>query len=203
MEKVTALEKRLGNSQAVGSDMFRNQIFNTQMDVSNYMRQFIDSPSVAPTLINDCFTLLHSISKGMMAESMELKDIYSVTRMGSDISKLIFPTQLQETKQVFLHFLRVQIVHQLEDSLLVQALVQDTTLREFLLTLPGDIPVRTMELYTELCLSWITLLFRKLAMISMPGYTTLRWLHSWNICWIVLRTSTVSYSHSSQILTLS
>ena len=90
MEKVTALEKRLGNSQAVGSDMsvqFRNQIFNTQMDVSNYIRQFIDSPSVAPSLINDCFTLLHSISKGMMTESMELKDIYSVTRMGSDISE--------------------------------------------------------------------------------------------------------------------
>ena len=93
MEKVTALEKRLGNSQAVGSDMsvqFRNQIFNTQMDVYNYIRQFTDSPSIAPYLINDCFTLLHSVSKGMMGESMELKDIYSVTRMGSKISEADF-----------------------------------------------------------------------------------------------------------------
>ena len=90
IDKVTALEKRVANSQAVGSDMsvqFRANIFNTQMDVSNYFRQFIGSPSVAPSLINDCFTLLHAISKGMMGESMELKDIYSVTRMGADISE--------------------------------------------------------------------------------------------------------------------
>ena len=75
--------------QAVGSDMpvqFWANIFNTQMDdVSNHFRQFISSPSVAPSLINDCFTLLHAISKGMMGELMELKDIYSVTCMGADI----------------------------------------------------------------------------------------------------------------------
>ena len=67
------------NSQTVGSDMsvqFQNQIFNTQGDVSNYICQFLDSASVSPSLINDVFTLLHAISKGLAGESMEVKDIY-------------------------------------------------------------------------------------------------------------------------------
>jgi len=88
--KLSNLERRMTNSQTVGSDMsvqFRNQIFNTQGDVSNYIRQFLDSPSVSPSLVNDAFTLLHAISKGLAGESMEVKDIYSVSRMGEGISE--------------------------------------------------------------------------------------------------------------------
>ena len=88
-EKLSNLEKQMTNSQTImGSDMsvqFRNQIFNTQSDVSNYIRQFLDSPSVSPSLVNDSFTLLHVISKGLAGEPMEVKDIYSVSRMGEGI----------------------------------------------------------------------------------------------------------------------
>lgn len=88
-EKLSNLEKRMTNSQTImGSDMsvqFRNQIFNTQSDVSNYIQQFLDSPSVSPSLVNDSFTLLHVISKGLAGEPMEVKDIYSVSRMGEGI----------------------------------------------------------------------------------------------------------------------
>ena len=87
--KLSNLERRMTNSQTVGSDMsvqFRSQIFNTQGDVSNYtIRQFLDSPSVSPSLVNDSFTLLHVISKGLAGEPMEVKDIYSVSRMGEGI----------------------------------------------------------------------------------------------------------------------
>lgn len=76
-EKLSNLEKRMTNSKIMGSDMSvqsRNQIFNTQSNVSNYIQQFLDSPSVSPSLVNETFTLLHVISKGLAEEPMEMTD---------------------------------------------------------------------------------------------------------------------------------
>ena len=76
-EKLSNLEKRMTNSKIMGSDMSvqsRNQIFNTQSNVSNYIQQFLDSPSVSPSLVNETFTLLHIISKGLAEEPMEMTD---------------------------------------------------------------------------------------------------------------------------------
>ena len=85
MEKVTQLEKRLASSQTVGSDMtvqFRGHIFNSQHDVNNFMKSCIGSSSVPASLINDAYTLLNAVAKGMTGQVMDLKDIYSVSRMG-------------------------------------------------------------------------------------------------------------------------
>lgn len=86
LEKVTQLEKQLARRQTVGSDMnvhFRGHIFNSQHDVNNFMKSCIGSSSVpAVSLINDAYTLLNAVAKGMPGQVMDMKDIYSVSRMG-------------------------------------------------------------------------------------------------------------------------
>ena len=52
--------------------------------------KLLDSPSVLPSLVNDSFTPLHAISKGLAGESMEVKDVYSVPRMSGGISEADF-----------------------------------------------------------------------------------------------------------------
>jgi len=47
----------------------------------------IQTPSVPPSLVNNCYTLLQSIVLALQGDHIDIREIYSIGQMGSNTSK--------------------------------------------------------------------------------------------------------------------
>ena len=69
LEKQTAARQTVGNSM---TDQFEGQLFNCQQDMENYVASLIRSPSVLPSLVNDCYTLLYAIVLALQGDHIDI-----------------------------------------------------------------------------------------------------------------------------------
>ena len=84
LEKQTAARQTVGNSMTV---QFEGQLFNCQQDMENYVTSLIQTPSVPPSLVNDCYTLLQSVVLALQGDHIDIREIHSIGQMGSNISE--------------------------------------------------------------------------------------------------------------------
>ena len=88
--RIAFLEKQSTARQTVGNSMtvqFEGQLFNCQQDMENYVSRLIQSSAVPPSLVNDCYTLLHAIVLSLQTDHIGIREIHSINQMGSNINE--------------------------------------------------------------------------------------------------------------------
>lgn len=88
--RIAFLEKQSTARQTVGNSMtvqFEGQLFNCQQDMENYVARLIQSTAVPPSLVNDCYTLLHAIVLSLQTDHIGIREIHSINQMGSNINE--------------------------------------------------------------------------------------------------------------------
>ena len=75
LEKQTTARQTVGNSTTV---QFEGQLFSCQEDVENYVHSLIQATIVTPSLVNDCYTLLHAIVLSLQTDHIGIREIHSI-----------------------------------------------------------------------------------------------------------------------------
>ena len=89
-DRIAFLEKQTSARQTVGNSMtvqFEGQLFNCQQDMENYVHSLIQTTAVPPSLVNDCYTLLHAIVLSLQTDHIGIREIHSINQMGSNINE--------------------------------------------------------------------------------------------------------------------
>jgi len=89
-DRIAFLEKQTTARQTVGNSMtvqFEGQLFNCQQDMENYVHSLIQATAIPPSLVNDCYTLLHAIVLSLQTDHIGIHEIHSINQMGSNINE--------------------------------------------------------------------------------------------------------------------